>query len=179
MPSKVEGSQPFWAFFATMARDPDAAVGGTQAYLALEPRLRDAWIAELERCVGTPGPPLGACVLTLFAAETDARRRRRLWACALEAPFALRRREADGWTWRLLRPLRCELAAVASVRTYDDGVIGEAEFRPLSAQGWELGFEGVALALAIDALALAVVREPARLQPVLRPFVELFVAEAA
>lgn len=174
------------ALFRNMAERTEVAEGAVQAYLQLEPRLREEWISQLERAIRQPGPPLGAVALALFTAETSSHepgaqrasaRGRRLWSCAQERPFSLVRDEGAGArTWRLLRPMRCEWSSVASVRLSEQGRVERAELWPLSRQGWELGFEGIALSDAISALAHAVVREPARLRPVLAPFAELFSA---
>lgn len=161
-------------FLEAMASDASTAQGGVAAYVALDGPQRDAWITHVEAAARVPGMPLGLGVLALFGAETDARRQRRLLACAAEAPFALRKLCVDGTWWRLVRPLGCEFASIATVFLADVGAVREVSYEPFAAGAFAEGYVGVALADAVSALAHAVLRAPDPLRPALLPFVELF-----
>lgn len=157
-----------------MARDPHAAEGAVQAYQTLSPAERAGWIAQVERCTASDRAGLGRAVLALFGAEDDPVRKQRLFACAAEAPYALGRQVPGERCWRLVRPLSCELASVATVLLDEHGQVLDARYSPLSPIGLDDGYRGVALSDAVAELAHAVVREPSKLRPVLLPFLELF-----
>lgn len=161
-------------FLEAMSRDPDTAEGGVAAYRVLGDRERDAWLAHVEAAVRLPGAPLGLGVLALLGAETDATRQRRLLDCAAEPTFALRKAGVDGAWWRLVRPLSCDFASIATVFLADSGAVRDASYQPFALEAFAEGYVGVALADAVNALAHAVVRTPDALRATLLPFVELF-----
>lgn len=172
------GGELLRTFLEAMSRDPGTAQGGVVAYLQLDSAQRDAWISCVERVLRKPGSAIGLGVLALFGAETDAGRQRRLLACAAEPVFALRKPDPDGDWWRLVRPLGCEYAAIATVHLGGGDVVHAASYEPFAVGAFAPGYVGVALADAVTALAHAVVHAPGALRPALLPFVELFSATA-
>lgn len=167
-------SAPFRTFLEAMANDEDTSRGGVAAYTSLDAAGRELWIAHIEFFARTPGAPIGLAILSLLAAEDDDVRKRRLLACATEPPFALCKADGSGTWWKLVRPLGCEFASVASIRLDPTDRVLEAHYEPFARSGWDEGFEGASLGDAVQALAHAVVRDATRLRPVLLPFVELF-----
>lgn len=174
----MTGSGPFRTFLEAMAKDEDTCRGGVSASLALDALGKERWLVHLEGFARKPGAPLGRAILALLGVEEDELRKRRLLACAAEPPFAVRKREGDTVIWKLVRPLGCELASVASIRLDADERVLEASYAPLAPWAWDEGFEGAALGDATLALAHAVVHDAIPLRPVLLPFLELFSARA-
>lgn len=172
----ARGGELLRTLLEAMSRDPAAAQGGVEAYLQLAAGERDAWIASLERFGRRAGVPIGLGILALFGAEPDAGRQRRLLACAAEPPFALCKVHAEETWWRLVRPLGCEYASLATVHLGVGGVVRTAHYEPFATGALADGYVGVALADAVSALAHAVVQAPAVLRPALLPFVDLFSA---
>lgn len=168
------GSELLRTFLEAMSRDAGTAQGGVVAYMQLDAAERDAWISCVERVDKRASAPIGLGVLALFGAETDAGRQRRLLACAAEPAFALRKVDADGAWWRLVRPLGCEYASIATVHLGAAGSVQSARYEPFATGALAAEYVGVALADAVSALAHAVVRAPDALRPALLPFVELF-----
>ena len=161
-------------FLEAMSSDPSTAQGGVAAYLLLDGPQRDAWITLVESAARLPGRSLGLGVLALLGAETDAKRQRRLLDAVAEPTFALRRPAEGGAWWRLVRPLGCDFASIATVFLADSGAVRDVSYEPFALGAFAADYAGVALADAVTTLAHAVVRAPDALRPALLPFVELF-----